>query len=345
MIRIGIVGAGTNARLKHIPGFRANPDAKIVGVCNRTLASSKQVAQEFGIAKVYDTWEQLVDDDEIDAVVVGTWPNTHCQITCAALRSGKHVLTESRMAANLTEARTMLNEAFEHPDLITQIVPCPMGLAYHDYVQKLLHENYLGDLREVVVVGADNMTWDYSKEMHWRLDAEKSGRNVLTLGMLQEVVNRHCPPTSRVFSQSTLFEAQRPSAEIDQAVVDLQLPDSIQAVTKFENGANGLYHLSGVALFGPGQQLHLYGSQATIKWELAPTERLFVGHVGQKEIRHVEIPESERGRWRVEDEFIAAIQQKEEVRLTSFTSGVRYMEFTEAIWLSHQQQQPVNLPL
>ncbi|WP_459555215.1 Gfo/Idh/MocA family protein [Lacunimicrobium album] len=345
MLRIGIVGAGGNCRLKHIPGFRSIPDVKIVGVCNRTLASSKQVAQEFGIPKVYDEWQQLVDDKEIDAIVIGTWPNMHSQITCAALRADKHVLCEARMASNLDEARLMLNLAYEHPDLITQVVPCPMGLVHHDFVSKIIAQGFLGELREVVVIGADDMFWDYSKEMHWRQDATKSGRNVLTLGMLQEVVNRHCPSTSRVFSQMKLFEPRRPSADKNQTLVDVTLPDSIQIVSQFENGARGLYHISGVNLFGPGQQVHFYGTEGTIKWELAPTERVSVGHIGQKELQLVELPEDEKGGWRVEEEFVQAVRGENEVKFTTFTAAIRYMEFTEAAWLSHEQNQPVSLPL
>ena len=345
MLRIGIVGAGANCRLKHIPGFRAIQDVKIVGVCNRTLASSKQVAQEFGIPKVYDEWQQLVDDDEIDALVIGTWPNMHSQITCAALRADKHVLCEARMAANLAEARMMLNMAYEHPDLITQVVPCPMGMGYHNFVAGLIAQDFLGEIREVVVIGADDTFWDYSKILHWRQEEEKSGRNVLTLGMLQEVVDRHCPGTSRVFAQMKLFEPQRPSSEKNQTLANVTLPDSIQVVSQFENGARGMYHISGIDLFGPGQQIHIYGTEGTIKWELAPTEKLYVGHVKQKELRAVEIAEADLGKWRVEEEFIRAIRGEEEVKFTSFTSAIRYMEFTEAVWLSHEQNGPVSLPL
>lgn len=345
MLRIGIVGAGANCRLKHIPGFRAISDVKIVGVCNRSLASSKQVAQEFGIPKVYDEWQQLVDDREIDAIVIGTWPNLHSQITCAALRADKHVLCEARMAADLAEARLMLNMAFEHPDLITQVVPCPMGLVHHDFVQRIISQGFLGELREVIVIGANDMFWDYSKELHWRQEADKSGRNVLTLGMLQEVVDRHCPQTSRVFSQMKLFEPRRASAEKNQTMVDVTLPDSIQIVSQLEGGARGLYHISGIDLFGPGHQIHFYGSEGTIKWDLAPTERLQVAHLGQKSLNLVELKEDEKGGWRVEEEFVQAIRGEAEVRFTTFTSAMRYMEFTEAAWISHHDNAPVSLPL
>ena len=70
-IRIGIVGAGANTRLRHVPGFRANEGVELTGVVNRSRESSERAAAEFEIPRVYDTWQDLVADDEIDAVMIG----------------------------------------------------------------------------------------------------------------------------------------------------------------------------------------------------------------------------------------------------------------------------------
>ena len=58
-----------------------------------------------------------------------------------------------------------------------------------------------------------------------------------------------------------------------------------------------------------------------------------------------EIPADQRGDWRVEDEFIGAIRGTESIRLTDFATGVKYMEFTEAVARSAESGQPVDLPL
>ena len=115
MVRIGIVGAGANTKLRHIPGFQKISDVEIVGVCNRSAESSQRIADEYKIPKTYDSWQQVVEDDNVDAVMIGTWPNMHCEITCAALEAGKHVLTEARMAMNLAEAQKMQAAAKANP--------------------------------------------------------------------------------------------------------------------------------------------------------------------------------------------------------------------------------------
>ena len=73
-IRVGVVGAGGNTRLHHIPKLKKIDGVEIVSVSNRSRASSERVAQEFGIPRVHDHWQDLVNDAGIDAVVIGTWP-------------------------------------------------------------------------------------------------------------------------------------------------------------------------------------------------------------------------------------------------------------------------------
>ena len=126
-IRIGLVGAGQNTRYKHIPGLLAQDGVELVAVANRRRASSERVARDYGVARVCDHWRQVVEADDLDAIVIGTWPYLHCPVTLAALAAGKHVLTEARMAMNLSEAEMMLAASRQAPHLVTQIVPPAAG--------------------------------------------------------------------------------------------------------------------------------------------------------------------------------------------------------------------------
>ncbi len=343
-IRVGLVGAGSNTRAKHIPGLRAVPGVQIVGVVNRTQTSTQRVAEEFGIPKTYADWRSLVADPEIDAVVVGTWPNLHCEVTCAALEAGKHVLTEARMARNVAEARRMLQTVRAHPHLVAQIVPSPFGLEEHEYVVNLIRDGFLGEMRELVVVGADGVFADPQAPLHWRQDREKSGYNVLALGILHETALRWTPPPVRVLAQTTTFITQRRSPESGQ-LVPVTVPDSVQVITRLANGGCGLYQLSGVVHGGPGKSITLYGSDGTIRLQIDPVRRLLTGRAGESALSPVEIPPAKRGGWRCEAEFIGAIRGEESVRFTDFETGVKYMEFTEAVARSAACGAAVDLPL
>src|SRR5262244_4458020 len=135
-IRVGFVGVGANSRKHHIPKLKAQPGVELAGVANRSKASGEQVAREFGIARVYADWRELLRAPDIDAVCIGTWPNTHCEITRAVLSEGKHVLCEARMAMNVAEARSMLDAARRAPQLIKQLVPAPNTLEVDSTLQK-----------------------------------------------------------------------------------------------------------------------------------------------------------------------------------------------------------------
>jgi len=312
------------------------------GVVNRTPASTARVAADFSIPGQYSDWQALIADSRIDAVVIGTWPNLHCEVTCAALAAGKHVLCEARMARNLTEAKSMQAAANAHPDRVAMLVPSPFGLAVETEMQQLLHDRFIGELRELVILGADDQFHDYSKLLHWRQDAEISGVNVLTLGILHETALRWVPQPTRVFAQSRIFEPVRanPTSAGNRPVT---VPDSIQVLTQIPKGAQGVYHFSGIDLHGPGKQIHLYGSSGTIKITFGEQERIYIGRVGDAQIRELVIPVNKLGGWRVEAEFIGAIRGEEPVRRTDFASGVQYMEFTEAVARSAASGLPVDL--
>jgi predicted dehydrogenase len=331
LIRIGLVGAGQNMKARHLPGLRALSGVEIAGVVNRTRESSQRVAREWEIPKVYGDWQELIDDPQIDAVVIGTWPNLHCDVACAALSAGKHVLCEARMARNVAEARQMLAASQARPDRVAMLVPSPCGLVCDAEIHELISTNYLGELREYVVLGGTDQFVDYSQPLHWRQDAAISGVNALALGILHETWLRWFPQPTRLFAQAAIFEPKRPNPS-GPGMVDVTVPDSIQVVTQLADQARGIYHLSGIQRFGTGLQMHLYGSAGTIKITFGDNDdRVWIGRAGDPGLQELRIPEAKRGRWRAEEEFIAAIRGEGPVRRTDFATGVRYMEFTEAV--------------
>jgi predicted dehydrogenase len=231
----------------------------------------------------------------------------------------------------------MLACSEEHPELITQIVPSPFAFFCTDYVRNLIDDGFLGQLRELVVIGADDGFHDVQAPLHWRQDRDISGLNVLAMGILHEAALRWAPDPTRVFAQMTTFAPDRPDGVATIA-------DSVQVMTEIQGGARGLYHLSGIGLFGPGFHLHLYGSHGTIRVDLG-AGTLMIGTVGDEALHQPNIPEEQQGGWRVEDEFIGAIRGTETIRLTDFATGVKYMEFTEAVAQSAESNQPVDLPI
>ena len=349
-LRIGLIGAGGNMRARHIPGLRALADVDLVAVCNRRPTSTRAAAREHGIPRTFEHWQDLVADPDIDAIVIGTWPYLHCPVTLAALESGKHVLTEARMALNAAEAHRMLAAARRYPALVTQVVPSPYGLKGDQVMQELIEGGYLGALREVQVYSLTDALADEAAPLSWRQDAALSGYNMLTLGILQETLLRWLPPPVQVLAQVHAFVPTRidPESGVNRAV---GTPDSVQVLAVLEDGARAVYQLSGVMPFSQGAGIRLYGTEGVLHYDLDQdriyglTRRAGTRPAKGARLEEIPIPEEKALEWRVEAEFAEAIRGGTPVRFTDFTTGVRYMEFTEAVARSAQRGEAVTLPL
>lgn len=109
-IKIGIIGCGKIAQVRHLPEYDEHPEAKIHGLFDINLPRARELAEQYG-AKAYDSYEALLADPEIDAVSVCAANFAHAEITIAALNAGKHVLCEKPMAVTLSECEAMVEAA------------------------------------------------------------------------------------------------------------------------------------------------------------------------------------------------------------------------------------------
>lgn len=338
-VRIGIVGAGANTRDRHIPGLKKIDGVEIVSVCNRTRESSERVAKEFDIPKVYGDWRELVDAGDTDAIVIGTWPYLHARVSIAALEAGKHVMCEARMAMNAAEAHEMLDAAQQVPELVTQVVPSPFTLGVDGAIRRLIADGFLGELLAIEVRDGGRFL-DKDAPMTWRDDADLSGFNTLTLGIWYEALLRWVGPATGVSALGKVYTKMRAAGE--QVKKAVQIPEHLDVIAGMACGAQLHMQFSKVTgMSGPAEVL-LFGSEGTLSFR---DGTLRGGKRGGDGLREIKISPAESGCWRVEEEFINAIRGKEKITLTTFEDGVKYMEFTEAVWRSMQEGKAIGLPL
>ena len=112
MFRIGIIGCGKIAQVRHLPEYHENPEAEIYGLYDLNGARAAELAAAYG-AKAYPSVEAMLADPAIDAVSVCTVNDSHARIAIAALRAGKNVLCEKPMATTLEECEEMTRVAAE----------------------------------------------------------------------------------------------------------------------------------------------------------------------------------------------------------------------------------------
>ncbi len=319
MIRVGVIGAGNNTRNRHIPGLQAIDGVSVEAVCNRTFESSQRVCDEFNIPRAADDPYTLLDDGQLDAIVIGTWPYKHCEYTVASLERGKHVMCEARMAMNADEAWRMLEAADQRPDLAAQIVPAPFSLHYDDIVRECV-DDQLGRLISVRAKAHLGPFPDHGAEKTWRRDRALSGHNIMAIGIHYETIMRWVGPLKTVTAQAhTVVETG-------------DVPDHVNLMGTLAKD-DAAFTMSATAVasaFDTGSSVWLHGEDAAVHVDLdAGAVRL--GRRGEDRMQPVDIASRGLPGWRVEEEFIDAIRGVAPIRLTDFKTGVAYMRFTDAI--------------
>lgn len=340
-IRVGLIGAGKNTRDRHIPGFQSIEGIEVAAVANRSMQSGRQVADQFNIPQVYGNWQELLEDESLDAICIGTWPYMHRTLTLAALESGKHVLCEARMATNAAEAQDMLDASRERPELVAQIVPSPMTFRVDDLINKQINDGYLGNLLsvEIQVLGPDFV--DIGGPLHWRHNRDLSGYNILSMGIWYEAMIRWAGRSTKVMAMTKVNANYRIDENGNR--VGVTIPDHVDVLCELASGAQAHIRVSAATGLSPGNDIWLYGSEGTL--HLDGKLNLFGGKRGDSQLSEIPNPQEGQYAWRVEQEFIGAIRGEETIVHTPFDVGVHYMEFTEAVTRSAQSGQAISLPL
>ena len=84
MIRVGIIGCCKIAQLHHLPEYAANPNAQVVAYYDKNKARAEEMAAKYG-GKVFDSFYQLIDEPELDAVSICVENRSHAEIGSATM--------------------------------------------------------------------------------------------------------------------------------------------------------------------------------------------------------------------------------------------------------------------
>lgn len=109
-IRTAVIGASF-ARDAYLPALRLIDDVELVALSSARMESAQATASQFGVPNVYDNWEKMLAEHDVDFVCIATPTIYHAPMTLTALDRGAHVLCEKPMAMNAAETQQMLNRA------------------------------------------------------------------------------------------------------------------------------------------------------------------------------------------------------------------------------------------
>ena len=112
-LKVAIIGCGGIAKGKHLPSLAKLEQVELVAFCDIIVERAEQAAEKYGVAgaKVYEDYQELLQDKSIQVVHVCTPNDSHANISIAALEAGKHVMCEKPMAKTAADARRMVEAA------------------------------------------------------------------------------------------------------------------------------------------------------------------------------------------------------------------------------------------
>lgn len=109
--RWGILSTANIGRIAMIPALQASKQAEVVAVASRNLESAEKFSADLDIEKAYGSYQDLLDDPNIDIIYIPLPNHLHKKWTIRAAESGKHILCEKPIALNPDECHEMINAA------------------------------------------------------------------------------------------------------------------------------------------------------------------------------------------------------------------------------------------
>lgn len=113
-VKVGVVGLGWISQVVHLPILSKLPEVELAAVCDRDRAKAKWVGEKFDVKRTYTDIDQMLANENLDAVIVATSTDAHRDVTIASLRAGCDVLVEKPIARQYSEAVAMADAAREH---------------------------------------------------------------------------------------------------------------------------------------------------------------------------------------------------------------------------------------
>lgn len=148
MIRWGILGCGNIAR-KFASDIQLVNNAELVAVAARSAASADTFAKDYPAKFVHYSYEELVNNEEVDVIYVATPHGLHHEHVLLCLEHNKAVMCEKAFALNKKQAEEMIAKAKEKNVFLMEALWTKFLPSYNK-LQQLLKEQLIGDVKSVV---------------------------------------------------------------------------------------------------------------------------------------------------------------------------------------------------
>ncbi len=285
MINIGLIGTGI-VGVGHLEGAAKAAGCRIAALADVRQERAQELGRQFGVPRVYGRYQDLLNAGGLDAVVVATHLDTHCEITLEALGRGLHVLCEKPMGRNVEECQAMC-EAARRANRLLAVNFNTRSSTEFTSIKRLLDTQDAGKVRVVRCL----YVWSAH---HWqpieRMNAFMAeGGPIVDSGV-------HFFDAIRWFSGQEIVDIQAAGAVIEP----YEHPQHVAAVCRLSGGGMGLVEVGWLYTKNVKDEGYMYNISviadgATVDYEsvtghmrLWGKDKTVVEHAGESE-KHFEV--------------------------------------------------------
>lgn len=143
-----MVGCGAVTRLKSAPAYQQTSGFELAAVAGRNEAKLKDYAQAFKVPNVFVDAQQMIADEQIDAVYVATPPDSHKQFALLAAELGKPCCIEKPLASSYADGQAIV-QAFTDANVPLFVAYYRRSLPRFTKIKQLLDAGVIGDVRHI----------------------------------------------------------------------------------------------------------------------------------------------------------------------------------------------------
>ena len=269
-VRVGVIGTGGIAQLRHLPAYKACEEAgtaEIVAVSDVVEASARHAAVAFGVPNVFSDYQDLLRLP-LDAVSICTPNVSHEPIALAALDAGMHVLCEKPLALDYAGARRMTERA-SAAGRKTAVNFRYRWIPAAGFVHDLIAGGELGEIFHVYADYFNGTMHDPVTPISWRQTRAESGSGALgdLASHLIDLLRWWIGEFAGVAGSLRTFTTERPLTTGGRGPVDVD--DAVTFRARFANGAEGVLNASRCAIGRNNhQRIEVYGTKGAVIYEI-----------------------------------------------------------------------------
>lgn len=330
-VKFAIVGCGVIADI-HAQGIANTKEASLLAVCDHQVERGQQFAERYG-ACFYESYEEMLDNRDIQVVNICTPSGLHPQQTIAAAQAGKHVLCEKPIGIDMDSVQQMIAVCREQGVKLSTVFPRRVAPAAQ-YLKQIIQSGGLGNITLADAVMKIHRSQHYYDSAGWRGTWEMDGggammnQGIHLIDLMQWLVGG----VASVYGHAGALQR---SIEVEDTAVSL---------LRLNSGGIGMLEMTTTALPEQEQRIEIHGDKGTA---VLTEDTISLLHIDGKD---VELPQfapfkvlPDGHRLQIQDMASSVLEQRE----PSITGedGVHALEIILATYQSSRTGQAVQLPL